>query len=166
MRARIHQTCYIAPLLRVQKQAYIKNTVTCRTRSASPLFRSRDASLATHILKFDKERRTRHVPSRIRSPLPFRHEALPIHRRDPYPYEFSYANGRYIFMTESICWEPRGGQRLIALYRASPLLFFLALFVFRDSRRSALFIIVSRWIGTYVYRHRNMCGAYLATYLL
>jgi len=54
-------------------------------------------------------------------------------RRDSYPYEFSYASG-YIFMTESICWEPRGGQRLIALYRAGPLLFFLAPFVFGDSR--------------------------------
>lgn len=42
-----------------------------------------------------------------------RHEASAIHLRDPYPYEFSYASGRYIFMTEFICWEPRGRQRLI-----------------------------------------------------
>jgi len=89
--------------------------------------------------KFDKEF-ARHVPRRIRSSLPFVVEALLVHPRDPYPYEFSYASGRYIFMAEFICWEPRGGQRLITPRR--PLLFFLALFVFGDSRY-ALFIVVS-----------------------
>lgn len=49
--------------------------------------------------------------SRSEDPLhaSVRHETLPIRPSDPYPYEFSYASGQYIFMAEFICWELRGG---------------------------------------------------------
>jgi len=109
------------------------------------------------------------VRQRVRAPRsekdPFlasvRREALLVHPRDPYPYEFSYASGRYIFMAEFICWEPRGGQRLITPSRATPrrpLLFFLALFVFGDLRY-ALFIVVSM-LEAAAYTHAAFLSVY------
>lgn len=74
------------------------------------------------IFKFNEEL-MRHVsPREDPFPASVHHESSAIHLCDPYPYEFSYANGQYIFMAEFICWEPRGGQRLITPHRVGPLL--------------------------------------------
>lgn len=80
------------------------------------------------IFKFDEELLPRKDPFLAS----VRHKSSVVHLRDPYPYEFSYASGPYIFMAEFICWEPQGGQRLITSHRG-PLLFLLELLVFGDA---------------------------------
>lgn len=113
------------------------------------------------ISRYDKEL-ARHVHREESAP---RFRSSLIHPRDPYPYEFSYANDRYIFMAEFICWEPRGGQRLITPRRAGPLLFFfLALFVFGDSRYAPFIVgsTLDQHTSRHPYRYTAVCDVYLA----